>query len=63
MSKLEKQPSTDSENHVKFNIEEEELRSHHESLEIVEIGHNKYDVNLGYLKMDHYYKVDLNKFR
>ena len=47
----------DQENHVKFKIEEDELKGHHENLEITEVAHNKYNVNLGYLKMDHYYRV------
>ncbi|CAF0719174.1 unnamed protein product [Brachionus calyciflorus] len=43
--------------HVKFNLQEEEVKSHHENLDIVKIGTNKFDINLGYLKIDHYYKV------
>ena len=43
--------------HVKFNLQEEEVKSHHENLDIVKNGENKYDINLGYLKIDHYYKV------
>lgn len=44
--------------HVKFNIQEEELKSHHENLEISNAGsENAFHVNLGYLKVDHSYKV------
>lgn len=43
--------------HVKFNIEEEEFKHHHERLEILKIDDKSYNVNLGYLKVDHYYRV------
>ena len=43
--------------HVKFNIEEDEFKQHHERLEINRVDDNFYNVNLGYLKVDHYYKI------
>jgi hypothetical protein len=49
--------SASAEHHVKFQIEEEELKQHHDHLEITELDQNVYSVNLGYLKVDHYYKV------
>lgn len=57
MSNVEGASKEQHENHVKFKIEEEEIKGHHESLEITELGENKFNVNLGYLKMDHYYRV------
>lgn len=57
MSNLEG-AAKDQDNHVKFKIEEEEMKGHHENIEITDIGHNKFNVNLGYLKMDHYYRVN-----
>lgn len=45
------------EHHVKFNLQEDEVKSHHENLEIKEIAPFNYGINLGYLKIDHYYKV------
>jgi len=42
----------DQDHHVKFKLEEAEVRSHHEKHE-----HNTYKINIGYLKVDHYYKV------
>ena len=50
----------DHSHHVKFNLQEEEIKNHHENLEIVKVDHYKYDINLGYLKIDHYYKVVFN---
>ena len=45
-----------SQNHVKFKLEEEEFKSHHEHLEIHQMAEDVYNVNLGYLKMNHNYK-------
>lgn len=47
----------DHPHHVKFNLQEEEIKNHHENLEIIKVDNNKYDISLGYLKIDHYYKV------
>lgn len=47
----------DHPHHVKFNLQEEEIKNHHENLDIIKIEINKFDINLGYLKIDHYYKV------
>ena len=49
--------SSSSNHHVKFNIEEEELKSHHENLEIVQQSAHVFHINLGYLKVDHNYKI------
>jgi hypothetical protein len=50
--------------HVKFQLEKEEFENHHNELEINQINSHLYNINLGYLKVDHYYKVafeiDLN---
>ena len=46
--------------HVKFNIEEEEFKSHHENVEIHKESDYEYNINLGYLKVDHYYKLKFN---
>ena len=43
--------------HVKFNLQEEEVRSHHENLEITNSNETTFDINLGYLKVNHYYRV------
>jgi hypothetical protein len=48
----------DQEHHVKFKLEEAEVRSHHENIEIHKLEHNTYKINIGYLKVDHYYKVN-----
>jgi hypothetical protein len=45
------------EHHVKFNIQEEEFKNHHENLEITKVSDYEYNVNIGYLKIDHYYKL------
>ena len=51
--------------HVKFNLQEEEVRSHHEHLEISSPHEHTFNINLGYLKVNHYYRVafslDLSK--
>lgn len=45
-----------SENHhVQFNLDDEELKSHHEQVEIFKVDEHQYTVNLGYLKVEHYY--------
>jgi hypothetical protein len=49
-----------STHHVKFNLEENEFKSHHENLEIIKTNDFEYCVNLGYLKVDHYYKLKFN---
>jgi hypothetical protein len=49
--------SSAAEHHVKFNIQEEEFKNHHENLEIVQQSSNVFNVNLGYLKVDHNYKI------
>lgn len=49
-----------TEHHVKFNLQEDEIKNHHENLDITQIGLNKFDINLGYLKVDHYYKVSFS---
>ena len=46
-----------SDHHVKFNIQEEEFKNHHENLEISTISPNNFHVNLGYLKVEHNYKI------
>lgn len=48
---------TNQTHHVKFNIEEEEFKQHHERLEIAKVDEHSYNVNLGYLKVDHYYRI------
>lgn len=45
------------EHHVKFNIQEEEFKNHHENLEITKVSDYEYNINIGYLKVDHYYKL------
>ena len=50
-------PHSNSAHHVKFNIQEEEFKNHHENLEINSLGPHAFNVNLGYLKVDHNYKV------
>jgi hypothetical protein len=45
------------EHHVKFNIQEEEFKNHHENLEITKVSDYEYNINVGYLKVDHYYKL------
>ncbi|RNA22795.1 hypothetical protein BpHYR1_031416 [Brachionus plicatilis] len=47
----------DHPHHVKFNLQEEEIKNHHENLDIIKYENNKFDINVGYLKIDHYYKV------
>ena len=49
--------SEHGEHHVKFNIQEEEFKNHHENLEIKNISPNVFHVNLGYLKVEHNYRV------
>jgi hypothetical protein len=46
-----------AEHHVKFNIQEEEFKNHHENLEITTLSANTFHVNLGYLKVEHNYRV------
>lgn len=41
--------------HVQFKLDQEELKSHHEQVEINQLDEHQYAVNLGYLKIDHYY--------
>jgi len=48
----------DQDHHVKFKLEEAEVRSHHENIEIHKQEHNTYKINIGYLKVDHHYKVN-----
>ena len=43
--------------HVKFKLDKEEVKTHHESLEITRIDEHLFSVNLGYLKIDHFYKI------
>lgn len=43
--------------HVKFNLQEEEVKNHHENLEITKLNEYSFNINLGYLKVDHNYKV------
>jgi hypothetical protein len=50
----------DCEAHVQFKIDKDELRSHHETVEITRIDQDKFTVNLGYLKIDHYYQFSFD---
>ena len=43
--------------HVKFNIEEEEIKTHHENIEIERVNERTFSIRLGYLKVQHHYKV------
>jgi hypothetical protein len=55
---VEKNGSGDeAEHHVKFNLQEEEVKNHHEFLEINKLNEYNFNIHLGYLKVDHYYKV------
>lgn len=48
---------SNSNHHVKFDLVEEEVKTHHDHLEIKEIDRNNFKINLGFLKIDHYYTV------
>jgi hypothetical protein len=56
--------ATSENNHVQFDLDDEELKSHHEQVEIFKRDEHQYTVNLGYLKVDHYYmfSFDLNDY-
>jgi len=49
--------TTNPENHVKFSLDKEERKNHHEEVEIVKVKSNEFAINLGYMKVDHYYKL------
>ena len=53
----ESEHGSSSHHHVKFNLQEEEVKNHHENLEIVSLSESAFNINLGYLKINHYYKV------
>ncbi len=46
--------------HVQFKIDQQELKSHHETVEITRIDNDKFTVNLGYLKIEHYYQFSFD---
>lgn len=50
----------DCEHHVQFKIDKEEANSHHEKLELTKIDENSFQVNLGYLKIEHQYQFSFD---
>lgn len=50
----------DIENHVQFKLDKEELKAHHDTVEITRIEKDIFTVNLGYLKIDHYYQFSFD---
>ena len=52
--------STLEDHHVQFNLDKEEAKSHHQKVEIRQIDEHSFTVNLGYLKIDHYYEFSID---
>jgi len=47
----------DTPSHVQFNLSQEEVSNRHDNIEITKVGKHLYDIHLGYLKVDHFYRV------
>lgn len=43
--------------HVKFKLSQDETTERHDTIKITKIEKHLYDIHLGYLKVDHYYRV------
>lgn len=47
----------DHPNHVQFNLSQDEVTHRHDNIEIKKVASHLFDINIGYLKVDHFYRV------